>query len=639
MPKRYGQPCPVAKTLELIGDRWTLLLVRDLLPGTRRFQDLLDVAPRHRAQYPLRPAQADGGARPGEPAPVLRPPAARGVRAHGAGQGAGRGRRRARRLGLAPRLQARGPRPHGLRASREARLLLPGLRPARARRRRPPRALAARRAAGRRPSSGPEPARPGASLDGHTPDALLPASRSPRPRPRRPRSAPTRRSISPTRSCNVARGPPGRAQAGDRPLLRVARRGLKTRTPTSRMAPARVVIPEIRPAKSGRVRAASPPPGVNDHDRERAMTGARAHAATSPLTRAGATPRAAGKRGLHMPENVSVASEARREESPAAVWRRPVSTYRLQLGADFTFRDAQDILPYLAELGVTDCYLSPFFQPCGEASHGYDVADHGRINEALGGEPAYQAFCEAAGRQGLGQVLDVVPNHMGITGGRNQWWLDVLENGPASPLRAVLRYRLGSPPARAQAPGAPADPRRPVRSRSGKAGASARVPGRRVPGPVLRRAPARSDPAPMRRSFGCASSGSRLSSARTTRTSRSSRASSPPRPTCQAGPTSTPSIGPSEAARRGSSSVALTPSPVSREPSGPSSRRTSGCSTGSRDSPRASIASMPCSPSSPIGSPTGVSRPTRSTIVGSSTSTGSPRSGWKSPGYSRPPTS
>jgi (1->4)-alpha-D-glucan 1-alpha-D-glucosylmutase len=134
-----------------------------------------------------------------------------------------------------------------------------------------------------------------------------------------------------------------------------------------------------------------------------------------------------------MPENASVTSEAWLEGSPAAVWRRPVSTYRLQLGADFTFRDAQDILPYLAELGVSDCYLSPFFQPCGEASHGYDVADHGRINEALGGEPAYQAFCEAAGRQGLGQVLDVVPNHMGITGGRNQWWLDVLENGPSSP--------------------------------------------------------------------------------------------------------------------------------------------------------------------------------------------------------------
>jgi (1->4)-alpha-D-glucan 1-alpha-D-glucosylmutase len=134
-----------------------------------------------------------------------------------------------------------------------------------------------------------------------------------------------------------------------------------------------------------------------------------------------------------MPQDASAASKALLEQSRAAVWHRPVSTYRLQLGADFTFRDAQDILPYLAELGVTDCYLSPFFQPCSEASHGYDVADHGRINEALGGEPAYQAFCEAARRHGVGQVLDVVPNHMGITGGRNQWWLDVLENGPSSP--------------------------------------------------------------------------------------------------------------------------------------------------------------------------------------------------------------
>jgi (1->4)-alpha-D-glucan 1-alpha-D-glucosylmutase len=120
-------------------------------------------------------------------------------------------------------------------------------------------------------------------------------------------------------------------------------------------------------------------------------------------------------------------------QNPAVLWPRPVSTYRIQLGADFTFQDAKNLLPYLVELGITDCYLSPFLQPCGEASHGYDVADHGRINESLGGEAAYQAFCEAARAHGLGQVLDVVPNHMGITGGRNQWWLDVLENGPASP--------------------------------------------------------------------------------------------------------------------------------------------------------------------------------------------------------------
>ena len=157
-----------------------------------------------------------------------------------------------------------------------------------------------------------------------------------------------------------------------------------------------------------------------------------------------------------MPENAAVASEARLQGSPAAVWRRPVSTYRLQLGADFTFRDAQDLVPYLAELGVSDCYLSPFFRPCGEASHGYDVADHGRINEALGGEPAYQAFCEAARQHGLGQVLDVVPNHMGITGGRNQWWLDVLENGPSSPYAPFFDIDWDPPQPELKQQGAPA---------------------------------------------------------------------------------------------------------------------------------------------------------------------------------------
>ena len=144
MPKRYGQPCPVAKTLELIGDRWTLLLVRDLLPGTRRFQDLLTslsgIAPNilsdrlklmeehglvSRRLYSEHPPRADTssprGARSWAWSSARSPPGARATCTSG------------RTLST------------GLRASREARLLLPGLRPARARRRRPPRARAAPR--------------------------------------------------------------------------------------------------------------------------------------------------------------------------------------------------------------------------------------------------------------------------------------------------------------------------------------------------------------------------------------------------------------------------------------------------------------------------------------------------------------
>jgi (1->4)-alpha-D-glucan 1-alpha-D-glucosylmutase len=118
--------------------------------------------------------------------------------------------------------------------------------------------------------------------------------------------------------------------------------------------------------------------------------------------------------------------------------RIPGATYRLQLGSALTFTGARDLVPYLAELGITDCYLSPILQPCAPESHGYDVADHGRLNEALGGEAGHRALSEALRAHGLGQVVDVVPNHMGIWGGRNAWWQDVLENGAASPFAAFF---------------------------------------------------------------------------------------------------------------------------------------------------------------------------------------------------------
>ena len=131
----------------------------------------------------------------------------------------------------------------------------------------------------------------------------------------------------------------------------------------------------------------------------------------------------------------------------------PGATYRLQLGTALTFGGARDLVPYLAELGITDCYLSPILQPCAPGSHGYDVADHGRLNEALGGEAGYEALAETLRAHGMGQLVDVVPNHMGISGRRNAWWQDVLENGPASrfasffdidwePLKPELRNRV-----------------------------------------------------------------------------------------------------------------------------------------------------------------------------------------------------
>lgn len=121
------------------------------------------------------------------------------------------------------------------------------------------------------------------------------------------------------------------------------------------------------------------------------------------------------------------------DRQPQTFRRIPVATYRLQLDRTLTFAAAREIVPYLDALGVTDCYLSPFFQASSGESHGYDVSDHGRFDATLGTEAEYRAFADALRARGMGQLIDVVPNHMGIAGSRNAWWSDVLENGPASP--------------------------------------------------------------------------------------------------------------------------------------------------------------------------------------------------------------
>ena len=112
--------------------------------------------------------------------------------------------------------------------------------------------------------------------------------------------------------------------------------------------------------------------------------------------------------------------------------RIPLATYRLQLGPRLTFDDAAELVPYLAALGISDCYVSPFFETSSDSSHGYDVSDHNRIREELGGEPAFIRFSDALRRYGLGLLVDLVPNHMGIAGNRNRWWLDILEHGAGS---------------------------------------------------------------------------------------------------------------------------------------------------------------------------------------------------------------
>ena len=111
----------------------------------------------------------------------------------------------------------------------------------------------------------------------------------------------------------------------------------------------------------------------------------------------------------------------------------PRATYRLQFHKDFTFSDAEKIVPYLAKLGISHVYASPIQKARPGSTHGYDIVDHSTINPELGGEEGFVCFSEALHGAGLKLLLDIVPNHMGVGGADNPWWLSVLEWGGLSP--------------------------------------------------------------------------------------------------------------------------------------------------------------------------------------------------------------
>ena len=115
--------------------------------------------------------------------------------------------------------------------------------------------------------------------------------------------------------------------------------------------------------------------------------------------------------------------------------RVPTSTYRLQLRPDFGFDEAAEVLPYLDDLGVSHVYLSPVLQAAAGSTHGYDVVDHSRINDELGGAEGFHRLSAAAQALGMGVVVDVVPNHMAVPtpAWHNAALWSVLRNGPASP--------------------------------------------------------------------------------------------------------------------------------------------------------------------------------------------------------------
>ncbi|HET6734896.1 malto-oligosyltrehalose synthase [Mycobacterium sp.] len=111
-----------------------------------------------------------------------------------------------------------------------------------------------------------------------------------------------------------------------------------------------------------------------------------------------------------------------------------LSTYRLQMRGDcFTFADAEDLLPYLDELGVSHLYLSPILTATEGSTHGYDVTDPTTVSAALGGPDGLARLSAAARTRGMGLIVDIVPNHVGVDNpDQNKWWWDVLTHGRES---------------------------------------------------------------------------------------------------------------------------------------------------------------------------------------------------------------
>ncbi|MDQ0810510.1 (1-_4)-alpha-D-glucan 1-alpha-D-glucosylmutase [Streptomyces sp. B3I7] len=111
----------------------------------------------------------------------------------------------------------------------------------------------------------------------------------------------------------------------------------------------------------------------------------------------------------------------------------PTATYRLQLQPGFPFAAAEAAVPYLAPLGVSHLHLSPVLEAVPGSLHGYDVVDHSRVREELGGEAALRSLSATAREHGLGLIVDIVPNHMAMSPRHNHALWEVLREGPKSP--------------------------------------------------------------------------------------------------------------------------------------------------------------------------------------------------------------
>jgi (1->4)-alpha-D-glucan 1-alpha-D-glucosylmutase len=128
----------------------------------------------------------------------------------------------------------------------------------------------------------------------------------------------------------------------------------------------------------------------------------------------------------------------------------PRATYRMQFHKGFTFDDAVPLAPYLRALGISHLYSSPILTARSGSMHGYDVVDHTSINPELGGAEGFERLAAALEAQGIGIIVDIVPNHMAVGGADNPWWLDVLEKGDASRYARFFDVQFDSPDAEMQ---------------------------------------------------------------------------------------------------------------------------------------------------------------------------------------------
>ncbi len=110
----------------------------------------------------------------------------------------------------------------------------------------------------------------------------------------------------------------------------------------------------------------------------------------------------------------------------------PRATYRVQLRPGFGFEEVAQLADYLVDLGISHVYTSPALQAVRGSQHGYDVVDHRQVNVELGSAEGHARMSEVLAARGLGQLVDLVPNHMAIGTADNTWWWDVLENGRSS---------------------------------------------------------------------------------------------------------------------------------------------------------------------------------------------------------------